>query len=61
MTYRMLSKMCESNRLRAFESAYLLERATARARQQLAQLRVGAGKPGSTAGPKAIPAQLVRH
>jgi len=60
MTYRMLSKMCESNRLRAFESAYLLERATARARQQLAQLRVG-GKPGSAAAPRTAPAQLLRH
>lgn len=38
MTYRMLGRMCDSGRLRAFESAYLLERATARARQQLAEL-----------------------
>ena len=65
MTYRMLSKMCESNRLRAFEHAYLLERATARARAQLAQLRVGGGKaapiqPSERAVP-AAPAQLVRH
>jgi hypothetical protein len=42
MTYRMLSRMCETNRMRAFESAYLLERATARARRQLAQLKPGA-------------------
>jgi len=42
MTYRMLSRMCETNRLRAFENAYLLERATARARRQLAALRPGA-------------------
>jgi hypothetical protein len=42
MTYRMLSRMCETNRVRAFESAYLLERATARARRQLAQLKPGA-------------------
>jgi hypothetical protein len=61
MTYRMLSKMCENNRLRAFESAYLLERATARARAQLAQLKVG-GKaaPSGPAGKGAAP-QLVRH
>jgi Protein of unknown function (DUF1631) len=38
MTSRMLRKMCEGGRLRAFESAYLLERATARARKQLAAL-----------------------
>lgn len=42
MTYRMLSRMCETNRVRAFESAYLLERATARARRQLAALKPGA-------------------
>lgn len=42
MTYRMLSRMCETNRMRAYESAYLLERATARARRQLAQLKPGA-------------------
>lgn len=38
MTYRMLSKLCDAGRLRALESAYLLERATARARRQLATL-----------------------
>ena len=43
MTYRMLLKLCEGGRLRALESAYLLERATARARRQLAAL--GSGKP----------------
>jgi hypothetical protein len=42
MTARMLARLCESNRLRAFENAYLLERATARARAQLAALRPGA-------------------
>ena len=35
MTHRMLVKLCESGRLQAMESAYLLERATARARRQL--------------------------
>ena len=62
MTYRMLSRMCENDRLRAFESAYLLERATARARAQLAQLGVG-GKssvPSAAAG-KVVASQLVRH
>jgi len=36
LTQRMLVRLCETGRLRAFESAYLLERATARARRQLA-------------------------
>ncbi len=44
MTYRMLSRMCETQRLRAFENAYLLERATARARRQLAGMRTGAAQ-----------------
>jgi hypothetical protein len=39
LTARMLSRMCESNRMRAVEHAYLLERATARARRQLAALK----------------------
>ena len=38
MTHRMLVRLCEANRLRALENAYLLERATARARRQLAEL-----------------------
>lgn len=38
LTSRMLSRMCETNRFRAFENAYLVERATARARKQLAAL-----------------------
>jgi hypothetical protein len=37
-THRMLVRLCESGRLRALENAYLLERATARARRQLAGL-----------------------
>ena len=39
MTARMLLRMCDTGRLRAFESSYLLERATARARKQLAALK----------------------
>lgn len=39
MTARMLARMCEANRLRAVESAYLMERATARARRQLAAMK----------------------
>jgi Protein of unknown function (DUF1631) len=38
LTRRMLVRLCESGRLKSFESAYLLERATARARRQLAAL-----------------------
>jgi len=41
MTARMLFRLCETGRLRAFENAYLIERATARARKQLAALRTG--------------------
>jgi hypothetical protein len=39
MTSRMLARMCETGRFRAVESAYLMERATQRARKQLAELR----------------------
>jgi hypothetical protein len=39
----MLARMCETGRIRAFESSYLLERATARARKQLAALKPAAG------------------
>ncbi len=38
LTYRMLVRMCESQRLRNYESAYLLERATARAQPRLARM-----------------------
>ena len=43
LTFRMLARLCESSRMRAFESAELLERATARTRRQLAS--VGAPAP----------------
>ena len=39
MTARMVARMCETGRMRAVESAYLMERATQRARQQLAALK----------------------
>lgn len=66
MTYRMLSRMCETNRLRAFENAYLIERATARARRQLSELRPGGGlRAATSAGASAVmragTGQLVRH
>jgi hypothetical protein len=38
LTARMLSRMCETGRFKAFESSYLIERAAARARKQLAAL-----------------------
>jgi Protein of unknown function (DUF1631) len=38
VTSRMLARMCESGRIRAYESTYLMERATHRARKQLATL-----------------------
>ena len=39
MTSRMLARMCETGRMRAVESTYLMERATHRARKQLAALK----------------------
>jgi uncharacterized membrane protein YgcG len=54
MTARMLYRLCETGRLRAFENAYLLERATARARKQLAALRGGSSTTTSAAA-------LTRH
>jgi Protein of unknown function (DUF1631) len=53
MTARMLYRLCETGRLRAFENAYLIERATARARKQLAALR---GSGGNSA-----PGALTKH
>jgi hypothetical protein len=38
LTHRMLARMCETGRMRAFENAQLLERATARTRHQLAAM-----------------------
>jgi hypothetical protein len=42
LTRRMLERLCDRQRVRTFENAYLLERATARARKQLAALRPAA-------------------
>jgi hypothetical protein len=53
MTARMLYRLCETGRLRAFENAYLIERATARARKQLAALRGSSGN--------SVPGALARH
>ena len=38
LTQRMLLRLCETGRLKAYETSYLVERATARARRQLASL-----------------------
>jgi hypothetical protein len=38
LTQRMLVRLCEAGRLKAYETSYLVERATARARRQLAGL-----------------------
>ncbi|HET9978567.1 MAG TPA: DUF1631 family protein, partial [Burkholderiaceae bacterium] len=52
MTARMLYRLCETGRLRAYENAYLIERATARARKQLAALR-SAGAVSTSGAPLA--------
>ncbi len=39
VTSRMLARMCDTGRMRAVESTYLMERATARARKQLAAMK----------------------
>ncbi len=63
MTHRMLVKLCDAGRFRAMESAYLLERATARARRQLEGLipaprsAAGAATPGAPAAPASNPAE----
>lgn len=38
LTHRMLARLCDGGRFKTFESAYLIERATARARRQLSGL-----------------------
>ncbi len=63
MTHRMLVKLCEAGRFRAMESAYLLERATARARRQLDALTPARAAPAAAtatsaaAGPAEPPAR----
>jgi hypothetical protein len=44
MTARTLGRLCATGRMRAFENAFLIERATQRARKQLAGLGRGATK-----------------
>ena len=43
LTQRMLVRLCETGRLRAFENTGLIERATERARHQMAALQPGSG------------------
>jgi hypothetical protein len=45
MTARTLGRLCEARRMKAFESAFLIERATQRARQQLAGVDASAAAP----------------
>lgn len=47
LTSRMLHRLCEAGRFRAFENAFLIERATARARKQLAALRPSGAGPAA--------------
>jgi hypothetical protein len=47
MTSRMLQRVCEAGRLKAFENTYLIERATQRARRQLAALKAGTDTPAT--------------
>ena len=44
LTHRMLVRLCETGRMRAFEGAQLLERATARTRRQLASISAPAAR-----------------
>jgi hypothetical protein len=46
----MITRLCDTERFRAYEQAELLERATARARKQLAKLGAPLGAP-SGSGP----------
>ena len=46
MTTRTLSRLCDGGRMRAFENAFLIDRATERARQQLARI----GQPAPSLG-----------
>lgn len=48
VTSRTLNKLCDSRRFRAYENAELIERATARARKQLAALGGGGSSGGNT-------------
>ena len=47
MTARMLDRLCESGRLRPMELSFLLDRASARVKQQLAGLRGTGGRSGA--------------
>lgn len=57
LTQRMLQRLCETGRLRAYEQATLLERATERARRQLASLGRSAAQAAQASGVGRPPAQ----
>ena len=50
LTQRMLARLCQTGRLKTYESAYLIERATARARRQLSSLSGSGSDSGSGGG-----------
>ncbi len=54
LTYRMLARLCETHRLRPFEGAYLLERATAKVQMHMASKGMNRTLAESTAGPLTI-------
>jgi hypothetical protein len=56
LTARMLASMLRNNRFRAFEQAELIERATSRARRQLASLSAGVAKQAAANAAKQQPA-----
>ena len=55
MTSRMLTRMCETGRLRPFENAYLMERATQRARKQLSSMKAPMPGASSRVAPRSTP------
>ena len=61
LTARMLASMLRNNRFRAFEQAELIERATSRARRQLASLSAGVAKQAAANAAKQQPAGAAKH
>jgi hypothetical protein len=57
----MLASMLRNNRFRAFEQAELIERATSRARRQLASLSAGVAKQAAANAAKQQPAGAAKH
>jgi hypothetical protein len=61
LTARMLASMLRNNRFRAFEQAELIERATSRARRQLASLSATVAKQAATSATRQQPAGAAKH